>query len=67
MDHKEKQKVERALRKKRISELNASNLSVTQYAKINELSVHQIYYWKAKFKDRSQPPQVPRLNQVVPS
>ena len=56
MDHKEKQREERALWKKRINDLNTSSVTVTQYAKANELSVHQIYYWKAKFKDRSRNP-----------
>ncbi len=51
MDHKNKQEDEHWLWKKRISDLNASGVTVTQYAKANDLSVHQIYYWRTKFTE----------------
>ncbi|HXH29300.1 MAG TPA: hypothetical protein VNJ01_00685 [Bacteriovoracaceae bacterium] len=49
MDHKEKLKQERIIWKKRIADLESSGLTVAQYAKAHEISVHQFYYWKAKF------------------
>jgi transposase-like protein len=51
MDHKDKLEKENFLWKKRISDLNAGGLTVTQYAKGNDLSVHQIYYWRTKFTE----------------
>lgn len=51
MDHKDKLKEENLLWKKRISDFNASGLTVTQYATANDLSVHQIYYWRTKFTE----------------
>ncbi len=66
MDHNEKKKEERALWKNRITDLNISGLTVTQYAKTNDLSVHQIYYWKARLGDRSKNPPTPKVEAVSP-
>jgi len=65
MDHNEKKKEERALWKNRITDLNTSGLTVTQYAKTNDLSVHQIYYWKARLGDRLKILQLQRSKQLV--
>jgi|GEM_PF-6638519 len=61
MDHKD----EHWLWKKRISDFNASGLTVTQYAKANDLSVHQIYYWKTKFVEKPITLPTPELKSSV--
>ncbi len=49
MNHQEKLEEERQIWNKRIAELAASGMTVSEYGKIHSLSVHQIYYWKTKF------------------
>ena len=59
MDHQEKLEEERQIWMKRIEEFHASGLTVTQFCKTNDLSAHQIYYWKAKFTKKQQAKPVP--------
>lgn len=60
MNHQEKLDEERQIWKKRISDLTASRMTVAEFGKVHALSVHQIYYWKAKFSDpQADSPQLP--------
>ncbi len=66
MNHQEKQEEERLVWKKRISDLTASRMTVAEFGKVHALSIHQIYYWKAKFSepqtDLSPAPAKPKSN-----
>jgi hypothetical protein len=67
VDHQEKLEEERQLWMKRIEEFHASGLTVTQFCKVNDLSAHQIYYWKAKFAKKPQAkPVQPKAEQISP-
>jgi hypothetical protein len=69
MNYQEKMEEERQIWRKRISDLKASGVTVAQYGKANALSVHQIYYWKAKFSEiqneSSPPPKSKAASPVV--
>lgn len=67
MNHQEKLAQDHQVWRKRIEDLNASGLTVSQYGKVNELSVHQIYYWKAKFSDvQNKSSTSPKVSAVSP-
>ncbi len=56
MDHQDKLEAERRLWQQRIKDFESTKLTISQYAKINDLSVHQLYYWRARFKAPSSVP-----------
>ena len=68
----ENKQEERQMWKKRIEELNSSGLTVIEYAKANEFSTHQVYYWKTKLSRRRnhsiplKPEQASSIVKVIP-
>jgi len=65
LNHQEKSEEDRQIWKERIAELSASGLTVAQYGKTQELSVHQIYYWKSKFANNSEKSSPPHKRETV--
>lgn len=72
MTHQEKLEHDRRLWKKKVEEYKASGLTATDFAKANNISVHQFHYWKDKFGGKSktsspQPSKSSPLIKVIPS
>ena len=67
MTHQEKLEHDRRLWKKKVEEFKASGLSATDFAKANNISVHQFHYWKDKFggKLKNLPPQTSKISPVI--